>query len=130
MLLEEAYQLISNKDRQRSFLITDPNQADNPIVFANDAFIRLTGYTRDEVLGRNCRFLQGKDTNPETVRAIREALKRRKAITADILNYRKDGTAFWNRIKIRPLFSPDGAIKKFVGVQNPIAVPEAGTAAA
>ena len=130
MLLEEAYQLISNKDRQRSFLITDPNQPDNPIVFANDAFIRLTGYTREEVLGRNCRFLQGKDTNPETVCAIREAIKRRKPISADILNYRKDGTAFWNRIKIRPLFSPDGTIKKFVGVQNPIAVPGAGTVAA
>ena len=121
MSLDDAYQLISNEERERSFLITDPNQKDNPIVFANDAFVRLTGYEREEVLGRNCRFLQGTDTNPETVRALREAIKGRQSITVDILNYKKDRTPFWNRLRIRPLFSSSGDLTKFVAVQNPIA---------
>jgi PAS domain S-box-containing protein len=120
MSLEDAYQLISNDERERSFLITDPNQKDNPIIFANDAFVRLTGYQREEVLGRNCRFLQGTDTNPETVCALRGAIKRGQSITVDILNYKKKGTPFWNRLRIRPLFSPSGDLAKFVAVQNPI----------
>jgi PAS domain S-box-containing protein len=120
MSLEEAYQRITDEERERSLLITDPRLDDNPIVFANDAFIRLTGYSREEVLGRNCRFLQGKDTNPESVRALHEAIERGEAITVDILNYKKDGTPFWNRLRIRPIFSESGEIESFVGLQNPI----------
>jgi len=116
--LEEAYKRITVEER--SFLITDPRLNDNPIVFANEAFIRLTGYCREEVLGRNCRFLQGKDTSPETVRALHEAIERGRAITMDILNYKKDGTAFWNRLSIRPFFSERGELEHFVGIQNPI----------
>jgi len=118
--LEDAYRRITEEERERSFLITDPRLDDNPIVFANDAFIRLTGYGREEVLGRNCRFLQGKDTDPEAVRALREAIERGAEITADILNYKKDGTPFWNRLRIRPLFSESGEIEYFVGLQNPV----------
>jgi len=118
--LEEAYQRITDEERERSLLITDPRLDDNQIVFVSDAFIRLTGYSREEILGRNCRFLQGKDTNPKAVRALHEAIKRRDAITIDILNYTKDGTPFWNRLRIRPLFSGSGEIESFVGIQNPI----------
>ncbi len=85
-------------------LITDPRLPDNPIVFVNEAFRRLTGYTRDETLGRNCRFLQGPGTNAADVARIRDAINRRVGIELDLLNYRKDGTSFWNRLLISPVF--------------------------
>ena len=85
-------------------LITDPRQPDNPIVFVNDAFGRLTGYHRDETLGRNCRFLQGPDTDRADVRRVRDAIAQRVPIEVELLNYRKDGTTFWNRLLISPVF--------------------------
>jgi PAS domain S-box-containing protein len=84
-------------------LITDPRQPDNPIVFVNEAFLRLTGYTRGEVMGRNCRFLQGPDTAPEAVGRIRDAVAGREDIAIDLLNYKKDGTPFWNALYISPV---------------------------
>jgi PAS domain S-box-containing protein len=85
-------------------LVTDPRQDDNPIVFANDAFLHLTGYSRGEVMGRNCRFLQGPETDRETVTQLRDAIARRKDIRVDLLNYRKDGTPFWNALYVSPVF--------------------------
>ena len=79
-------------------LITDPRQHDNPIVFANDAFLVLTGYERDEVMGRNCRFLQGEGTDPAAVDQMRAAIRDEVDINLDILNYRKDGRPFWNAL--------------------------------
>ena len=122
--LAEAYRRITDAERERSFVITDPRLEDNPIVFVNQAFCRLTGYSFAEVGGRNCRFLQGKDTNPDTIRAIHEAIEGREALTADILNYRKDGTPFWNRLRIRPTFSEAGKIDGFLGLQNLINLSE------
>jgi PAS domain S-box-containing protein len=98
-------------------VLTDPLQADDPIVFANDAFLRLTGYTRDEVEGRNCRFLQGAGTDPEALRRIGRALRARDDIKIDILNYRKDGSAFWNALSISPVFDEMGRLRYFFGVQ-------------
>lgn len=98
-------------------LITDPNQVDNPIVFANDAFIRLTGYTREEVLGRNCRFLQGPETNPDDVTRLREAIDRRSQIEMEIINHRKDGSRFHNRVLISPVFDEDGHLTYFFASQ-------------
>lgn len=89
-------------------LVTDPHQPDNPIVFANRAFIQMSGYAEDEIIGRNCRFLQGEGTDRETVRAIREAVESRQDITVEILNYRKDGTSFWNALYISPVFNKTG----------------------
>ncbi len=86
-------------------LITDPRQPDNPIVFVNDAFASLTGYSRDEALGKNCRFLQGPGTNLEDVAKLREAIAERRPIEIELLNYRKDGSLFWNRLLISPVFS-------------------------
>ncbi|HEY8576865.1 MAG TPA: PAS domain-containing protein [Devosia sp.] len=98
-------------------LITDPSQPDNPIVFLNDAFTRLTGYSRGEVLGKNCRFLQGPATNGDDVTRIRNAIARREAIEIDLLNYRKDGTTFWNRLLISPVFDETGTLTYFFASQ-------------
>ena len=126
--LNEAYKLITNAERERSLLITNPREHDNPIVFANDAFVRLTGYTRPEVLGRNCRFLQGEDTDPAAVAALHDAIARCHAITVDILNYTKGGTPFWNRLRVRPYVSDTGEVEAFIGLQNRIDATEVGRA--
>ncbi|MBD8067287.1 PAS domain S-box protein [Devosia sp. PTR5] len=98
-------------------LITDPNQPDNPIVFMNDAFTKLTGYTREEALGRNCRFLQGPGTSRDDVTRVRNAVARREAIEIDLLNYRKDGSSFWNRLLLSPVFDQDGKLSYFFASQ-------------
>jgi PAS domain S-box-containing protein len=100
--------------------ISDFRQEDNPIVYANEGFARLTGYGVDETVGRNCRFLQGPDTDPAAVASLREAVRHGKACTVDILNYRKDGTPFWNRLAITPVRDADGEVTNFVGVQSDI----------
>jgi PAS domain S-box-containing protein len=98
-------------------LITDPNKPDNPVVFANEAFIRLTGYSREEVLGHNCRFLQGPETDPADVARLRDAIRRRSEIEMEIINHRKDGTKFWNRVLISPVFDEDGRLTYFFASQ-------------
>ena len=94
-------------------IITNPREADNPIVFANDAFGRLTGYAREEVLGRNCSFLQGPESDPATVGRIRAAIEAREPIELDIRNYAKDGRPFWNRLLIAPVRDTDGDVAYF-----------------
>lgn len=116
----DIYRHLASDEFLRSFVFTDPQKHDNPIVFVNQAFLNLTGYSNDEVVGINCRFLQGPDTDQKTVQSIHEALLRPEAITADLLNYRKDGSTFWNRLRIRPVFSSRGKLLNFVGIQNPI----------
>jgi PAS domain S-box-containing protein len=100
-----------------SMLITDPRQPDNPIVFANKAFLKLTGYERDEVVGRNCRFLQGSETDPRTIDRLREAIASRQDIHVDILNYRKDGTPFWNALFMSPVTNEAGELQFFFASQ-------------
>lgn len=89
---------------QMAMVITDPLRDDNPIVFANDAFCELTGYARDETMGRNCRFLQEPDTDPVEVTRLREAIAGSIPVEAQILNRRKDGSLFWNRLFASPVF--------------------------
>ncbi|APY15799.1 PAS domain S-box protein [Brucella sp. 10RB9214] len=98
-------------------LITNPHLPDNPIVFANPAFLKLTGYEADEVMGRNCRFLQGHGTDPAHVRAIKSAIAAEKPIDIDIINYKKSGEAFWNRLHISPVHNADGRLQHFVSSQ-------------
>ena len=97
--------------------ITDPNQPDDPIVYVNQAFTEITGYPREEAVGRNCRFLQGVDTDPATVARIRQALDQREVRVVEILNYRKDGTPFWNALHIGPILDEDGRLTHHYGSQ-------------
>lgn len=98
-------------------IVTDPRQPDNPIVFANEAFLRLTGYERHEVSGKNCRFLQGPDTDRGAVEQVREAIASNRDIAIDLLNYRKDGTAFWNALYISPVINEAGETRYFFASQ-------------
>jgi PAS domain S-box-containing protein len=100
-----------------SFTISDPLQDDDPLVWANPAFTRVTGYELEEAAGRNCRFLQGAATDPEAVAKIRRALEEDEPVTVTMLNYRKDGTAFWNELSISPVFDAEGRVIHHVGVQ-------------
>ncbi len=104
----------------QGILITDPNQLDNPIVYASAGVERITGYRQDELLGRNSRIFQGKDTDQATIEKMREAIEARHGFTSEILNYRKDGTPFWSAMSINPVRDANGVLSHFVGVQNDI----------
>jgi PAS domain S-box-containing protein len=116
--LDEALEIMTLAERQKSCAITDPNQPDNPIVYVTPEFETHTGYRREEVLGRNCRFLQGVDTDPITVGKIRNAIDRMLPIEVEILNYRKNGAPFWNNLSLRPVFSEVGKLTSFVAAQT------------
>ncbi|MGZ4657703.1 MAG: SpoIIE family protein phosphatase [Blastococcus sp.] len=103
-----------------TFTITDPREPDNPLIWVNPSFTRVTGYEAQEVVGRNCRFLQGPATDPAAVDTIRAAIADRRTVTTTLLNYRKDGTAFWNQLSISPVFDGEGALVSFVGVQTDV----------
>ncbi|XP_043706741.1 protein TWIN LOV 1-like [Telopea speciosissima] len=103
---------------KQSFVLTDPHLPDMPIVYASDAFLKLTGYARHEVLGKNCRFLNGPDTDAEVVCQTRESIQAEQPCTVRILNYRKDGSSFWNRLHISPVRNASGKIAFYVGVQK------------
>jgi PAS domain S-box-containing protein len=98
-------------------ILTDPRQDDNPIVFANKAFLDLTGYEENEIVGRNCRFLQGPATDRNVVRSLRNAVEAREAISIEILNYRRDGSAFWNAVFIAPVYDEAGELIYFFASQ-------------
>jgi PAS domain S-box-containing protein len=99
------------------FLLTDPNQPDHPIVYVNRGFLEMTGYTADEVLGRNCRFLQGEGTDPKAIDVLRRAIAEQRPAGVHLRNYRKDGSPFWNEVHIAPVRDADGNVIRFVGVQ-------------
>lgn len=101
-------------------LITDYSQEDNPIVYANDRFEELTGYTESEILGRNCRFLQGEGTEEAPVAEMREAIDAREPVSVELRNYRKNGSAFWNRVTIAPVRDDDGEMTNWVGFQEDV----------
>lgn len=102
---------------QQNFVISDPAIPDNPIVYASQGFLTLTGYSLEEVLGRNCRFLQGPGTDPLAVQKIRKGLEKGEDTTIVLLNYRKDGSTFWNQLFIAALRDGDSNIVNFLGVQ-------------
>ncbi|MCJ2011967.1 PAS domain-containing protein, partial [Methylobacterium sp. J-076] len=98
-------------------VITDPRLPDNPIVYVNEAFVKLTGYGRGEIIGRRCRFVQGPETDPADVGRVRDAIERRVTIELDLRNRRKDGTTFWNRLMVSPVFAADGELTYFFASQ-------------
>lgn len=101
-------------------LIADARLADMPTVYCNSAFEKMTGYSREEVLGKNCRFLQGKDHDQPGVNIIREAIRHGIEARAELRNYRKDGTFFWNEFYLAPVRNPQGVLTHFIGVQTDI----------
>ena len=102
------------------FAISDPDREDNPLIYVNDAYREMTGYAFDEAIGRNCRFLQGPETDPENVTQIREAVAADRPVTVELRNYRKDGTGFWNEVTIAPVRDDDGEVTNYVGFQNDV----------
>ena len=98
--------------------ISDPDREDNPIIYLNEQFESLTGYS--DVIGENCRFLQGEETDPDTRATLREAIDARRPVSVDILNYRQDGQKFWNRVDIAPVRDEAGEVTNFVGFQMEI----------
>jgi PAS domain S-box-containing protein len=98
-------------------ILTDPHKPDNPIVFANQAFEKLTGYSQTEVMGRNCRFLQGPETDQTAVRRIRAAIDAREDVHEELLNYRKDGSVFWSAVFISPVFNTNQELVYFFASQ-------------
>ena len=108
-----------------SVLISDPTQPDNPIVYVNQGFKRLTGYPEDQILGRNCRFLQRRsdgtyDDDQPGVRALRKATKNGDFCRAVLRNYTREGVMFWNELYVTPVYDEDGTLTNFIGVQNDI----------
>lgn len=100
--------------------LADPDLDDCPVVYANKAFENLTGYGQEEIIGKNCRFLQGNDTEQPELNRLRESLKRREAISVTLRNYRKDGSLFYNHLEVTPLLDNSGNIIYFLGVQYDI----------
>jgi PAS domain S-box-containing protein len=106
-----------------AMVISNPRLPDNPIEVANAAFCKLTGYSEADIVGRNCRFLAGESTEPWVTGEIREALRDRRPLLVDILNYKKDGTPFRNGVMITPLFDPEGGLAWFLGSQVDLGEP-------
>uniref|UniRef100_UPI004072FDCA Haloalkane dehalogenase,non-specific serine/threonine protein kinase n=1 Tax=Rhodococcus rhodochrous TaxID=1829 RepID=UPI004072FDCA len=102
---------------EKNFIITDPRLPDNPIIFASDSFLQLTEYSREEILGRNCRFLQGPETDRATVRKIRDAIDNQTEVTVQLINYTKSGKKFWNLFHLQPMRDQKGDVQYFIGVQ-------------
>lgn len=101
-------------------LITDPRRPDNPIVYANSTFNRMTGYTQENCIGNNCRFLQGPDTDREAVDRIRTAIEEERESLEVLLNYRKDGSTFWNELRVSPVRNESGELTAFIGIQSDV----------
>ena len=100
--------------------LSDPDMEDNPIVYANKAFAQITGYSIEETVGRNCRFLHEQDPDQEELQKIRDAVKNATPVEVTLRNYRKNGELFYNRLSITPLFDHEGQLIYFMGVQYDI----------
>ncbi|KAL3826377.1 hypothetical protein ACHAXA_008585 [Cyclostephanos tholiformis] len=123
----EDFSLIrSIQNSQQCFIITDPSLHDNPIVYASDDFLTLTGYSQEEVLGRNCRFLQGTGTDPSKIKEIRDAVESGEDCSVTLVNYTSDGEPFWNSLFVAALRDADNNIVNFIGVIVKVAGPEQG----
>ena len=101
-----------------SMVVTNPALEDNPIVYVNQAFTRMTGYARSASIGRNCRFLQGEDTVKSDIDKLRLAILTEQSVTVDLVNYRANGEPFQNRLIVTPIFDARGKIQYFLGIQK------------
>lgn len=112
--------LVALERTRMPMVICDAQEHDNPIVLANQAFLDLTGYAADEVIGRNCRFLQGAETAPDAIDVIRDGLAARRDIDVELLNYRKDGSTLWNQLAISPIVDAEGALLYYFASQKDV----------
>lgn len=124
----------ARKDRQRELRMktqaidaaaigismADMQQPDDPLVYANDGFERVTGYDAENVLGRNCRFLQGDRTDEATAARLRDAIDAGEPVTVELVNYRRDGIPFWNRIQLDPIYDDQGELAHYIGFQSDV----------
>eukprot|EP01041_Mallomonas_annulata_P003400 gene3400-6752_t len=118
ILMEPDFRLIGSLiTSQQNFVVSDPSLPDNPIVYCSEGFCKLTGYKRQEVLGRNCRFLQGPETDQRAVDMIRQGVTEGRDVSVCLLNYKADGSPFWNQFFVAALRGSDGNIVNYVGVQ-------------
>lgn len=101
-------------------VIADATQPSYPLIFVNPAFEKLTGYTKEEILTKNCRYLQGEDRQQRQLKEIKEALHERRSCIVTLRNYRKDGTMFWNELSISPVFEQSGLLTHFIGIQKDV----------
>lgn len=114
-ILEAAFDSFDN-----TIVVTDPRQEDNPIVYVNRGFEKITGYSFEEAVGKNCRFLQGDDHDQPGLTKLREGIEKQEFTSVLLRNYRKDGSMFWNELHITPVFDADGNLVLFTGVQNDV----------
>jgi PAS domain S-box-containing protein len=105
------------KTTRMPMVVTDPHQPDNPIIFCNDAFSFMTGYAEHEIVGSNCRFLQGPETDREIIAQVRAAIEKREEVAVEVLNYRKNGSTFWNALFVSPVLDEAGNLLYFFGSQ-------------
>lgn len=117
---KEVFLETAARRAQLAMIASDVSAEGEPIVFANEAFEKLTGYSQEEILGRSCNFLQGEGTSPETVESIRKVIRNGEEGYFEILNYRKDGTPFWNGLHIGPASAPESGQSLFFGSQRNI----------
>jgi PAS domain S-box-containing protein len=121
-LVEQRVFETAVRKTRMAMALADPNLPDCPLVYVNRAFTEMTGYPTDKLIGHNCRFLQGVDTDRETVARIRRAIANREPITEEIYNYRQDGSGFWNELYISPVFADDGTLSYFFASQIDISI--------
>lgn len=107
---------------QNGIVMVDALDPEQPIVYVNPAFCQLTGYQADEVIGHNCRFLQGPDTDRDSINAVRRAINEHREIQVTLRNYKKDGQPFWNQLQVGPVFDEEGCCTHFIGIQQDITV--------
>ncbi|TSB47160.1 PAS domain-containing protein [Alkalicoccobacillus porphyridii] len=120
-IIEQAELLVKILDFTRvGILVTDPDLPDNEIIYVSEGFTSMTGYSVEETLNNNCRFLQGEETDPDAVRLLRQAIENHQSITIELLNYKKNGETFWNELTIDPVYLEEEDKHYFVGVQKDI----------
>lgn len=119
LLSQDALQAIARAEGV-PLVVTDPAQADNPIVYANQAFLDLTGYAAGDVLGRNCRFMQGPETDPRALELLRVGLAGKQETVVELLNYRRDGTPFWNELVVAPVSDGKDGVRYYIGLSRDV----------
>jgi diguanylate cyclase (GGDEF)-like protein/PAS domain S-box-containing protein len=119
-MIDAAILMQAVLDSRDGVTISDASLPDNPLIFVNNAFEKMTGYSKEEAVNRNCRYLQGAHKNQRNIDVIRDAVKNAESCLVTLRNYRKDGSMFWNELSISPVFDPNGKSTHFIGIQKDV----------